>query len=86
MEFFDVTEKNIQRTRDLFMGAGANICPQTAVALDAVLQARNKGIVREKDSVAVIGTASGIKFPESGIKHPRIIKGTIKNIEKAVRF
>jgi len=86
IEFFDVTEKNIQRTRALFMGAGANICPQTAVALDAVLQARNKGIVREKDSVVVIGTASGIKFPESGIKHPIIIKGTIKNIEKAVRF
>ena len=68
------------------MGAGANICPQTAVALDAVLEARNGGIVKENDSVIVIGTASGIKFSELGTKRPVIIKGAIEDIEKAVKF
>ena len=86
IEFFDATESDIQETRDLFMGAGANICPQTAVALDAVLEARNGGIVKENDSVIVIGTASGIKFSELGTKRPVIIKGAIEDIEKAVKF
>ncbi len=98
MEFFDVSENNIQKTRALFMGAGANICPQTAVALDTVLQAKEKGIVKEKDLIVVISTASGIKFTESGIQHhltggikdfanpPKIINGTIKSIEKAIKF
>lgn len=98
MEFFDVSEKDIQKTRALFMGAGANICPQTAVALDAVLQAREKKIIKEKDLVVTIGTASGIKFSESGIKHHlegnikdlanpvRVIKGTIEDIERAIKF
>ena len=98
MEFFDVSEKDIQRTRALFTAAGANICPQTAVALDAVLQAREKKIIKEKDLVVTIGTASGVKFSESGIKHhlggsirdfanpPKIINGTIREIEKAIKF
>ncbi|MDO8264897.1 MAG: threonine synthase [Candidatus Parcubacteria bacterium] len=96
IEFFDVAEKEIQRTRALFMGGGANICPQTAVALDAVLQAKSKRIIKENDLVVVIGTASGIKFAESGIKHhlkgdtadfanpPRVTDGTIEDIERAI--
>jgi len=98
MEFFDVSENDIQKTRALFMGAGANICPQTAVALDAVLQARKKKIIKEKDLVVTIGTASSIKFSESGIKHHlkgspkdlanpfKVIKGTMKDIEKAIKI
>lgn len=98
MEFFDVSEKDIQKTRALFMGAGANICPQSAVALDAVLQARAKGVVKEKDLVISISTASGIKFSESGMEHhlkgnsedfansPKIINGTLLDIEKAIKF
>ncbi len=98
MEFFDVAEENIQRTRALFTGAGANICPQSAVALDAVLQARAKGIVKEKDLVVSVSTASGIKFSESGMEHhlkgrledfanpPRVINGTLADIERTIRF
>ncbi|MCL5970611.1 MAG: threonine synthase, partial [Patescibacteria group bacterium] len=98
IEFFDVPEEYIQKTRALFMGAGANICPQSAVALDAVLQAREKGIVKEKDTVVSISTASGIKFSDSGLSHhikgdikdlanpPYIINGTIEDIEKAVKL
>lgn len=96
MEFFDVPENDIQKTRALFMGAGANICPQSAVALDAVLQAREKRIIKEKDIVVSISTASGIKFSESGIKHhlegkienfanpPKIVNGTVEDIEKVI--
>jgi len=98
MKFFDVQEERIQKTRALFMGAGANICPQSAVALDAVLQARAKGIVKEKDLIISISTASGIKFSESGMEHhlkgiaedfanpPKIINGTLADIEKAIKF
>ncbi len=98
IEFYDVAEKNIQKTRALFMGGGANICPQTAVALDALLQAKKKNIIKEKDLIVAISTASGIKFSESGIKHHikgklrdfanpyKIVKGTIKDIEKVVKF
>jgi len=66
------------------MRAGANICPQTAAALDAILQARNGGIIKENDSVIVIGTASGIKFSDLGTKHPIVINGAIQDVEKAV--
>lgn len=98
IKFFDVPEENIQRTRALFMGAGANICPQSAVALDAVLQARENGIVKEKDLIISISTASGIKFSESGMEYhlkgkpedfanpPKIINGTLADIERAIGF
>lgn len=96
MEFFDVYESDIQKTRALFMGVGANICPQSAVALDAILQARNKRIIKEEDLVVSISTASGVKFSESGLDFhlknksdelantPKIIEGTITAIEKAI--
>lgn len=98
LAYFDVSESDIQKTRALFMSGGANICPQTAVALDAVLQARASGTVKEKDTVVAISTASGLKFSESGIKHHmhgtaenyanpyKIVGGTLKDIEKAVRL
>jgi len=98
MEFFDVSEKDIQKTRALFMSAGANICPQSAVALDAVLQARNRNIIKESDTVVSISTASGIKFSKSGIEHHlkgdkknyanplKVVGGTIEEIEKAIGF
>ncbi len=96
IEFFDVDEKKIQQSRALFMSAGANICPQTAVALNAVLQARKKGKIKENEVIVTIGTASGIKFSESGIEYhmggkknthanpPLIVEGTLSSIEKAV--
>ncbi|NOY35409.1 MAG: threonine synthase [bacterium] len=98
MAFFDVPEADIQKTRALFMSGGANICPQTAVALDAVLQARADGTVKEKDTIVAIGTASGLKFSDSGIAHHmegkakdyanpyKIVKGDIESIEKAVKL
>ena len=78
------------------MRAGANICPQTAVALDGVLQAKDMRIIKENDVVVTIGTASGIKFAGSGIEHhlkgktqdfanpPQVLPGNITAIEKAL--
>ncbi len=98
LAFFDAPEEDIQKTRALFMSGGANICPQTAVALNAVLQARANGTVKENDTVAAIGTASGLKFSESGIDHHingkaedcanpyKIIKGSMSAIEEAVKI
>lgn len=89
MLFFDTNEKDIQKVRNLFMGAGANICPQTAVALDAVLEAKEKGIVKENDTIVAINTASGLKFTNSSnqlINAPQIIEGTIEEIEKATKL
>lgn len=98
VEFFDVPEESIQRTRALFMGGGANICPQTAVALDAVLQAKEKGVVFETDRIVVLSTASGTKFTVSGIEHhkkgsredfanrPYVIPGTIEAIEEVIKL
>lgn len=97
MKFFDSSEEAIQKTRVLFMGAGANICPQTAVALDAVLQAKGFGVVKEDDLVVTISTASGIKFVQSGLDYhltgkvtdyanpPRVINGTIEAIDQVLQ-
>lgn len=85
MHFFDVSEDAIQNTRALFMSAGANICPQSAVVLDAVLQARRKGIIKEKDTVVSISTASGIKFTKQTFANkPIAIDGSIAAIEDAI--
>ncbi len=96
MAFYDVPEESIQRTRAMFMSAGANICPQSAVALDAVLQARQDGVVKETDVVTSISTASGVKFYRSGLAYlmqegkpfanpPKVVSGSIEAIESAVQ-
>lgn len=96
MAFYDVSENDIQQTRAMFMSAGANICPQSAVALDAVLQARRDGVVKEDDVVTSVSTASGVKFFRSGLAYvgkegnphanpPRVVNGSVEDIENAVR-
>lgn len=67
--FYDVEEKAINDTRAIFNSAAADVCPQGAVALNAVLQARNNGYVKEKDVVVSISTASGLKFIDSAIAY-----------------
>lgn len=96
IRFFDVAEDHISNTRALFMSAGANICPQSAVALSAILKAKEKNIIKERDVVVSISTASGVKFASSGIEYhlnrkkqlyknpPRIIEGTLDAIERAL--
>jgi threonine synthase len=67
IRFYRADEETILKTWGRFMRAGANICPQSAVALSAVLQARDENIIEENDQVVSISTASGIKFAEAGV-------------------
>lgn len=69
IHFFRVSEEEIQKTWSQYTRAGANICPQSAVALNAVVQAKEKGLIKADDVVVSISTASSIKFAESGIAH-----------------
>ena len=95
VKFYRSDEKEILKTWARFMAAGANICPQSAVALNAVIQARENGVIKEKDLVVSVSTASAIKFAESGIKYHKtgskedfanpyeVIEGNLKAIEKS---
>lgn len=96
VHYFDVEEEQIQKTRALFMSSGANICPQSAVALDGILQARAKNIIKEKDTVVSISTASGVKFAKSGLSYHmeqkrngfsnpyHTVSGNIDSVEEAI--
>ena len=65
LRFYDTPEERIVERRGQWMSTGANICTQTAVALDAAIQAREQGVIDAEDHVVVIGTANGLKFPTS---------------------
>jgi threonine synthase len=86
MRFYDVPEDRINTTRGFWMSTGADVCPQTAVALDAVMQAHEKGVIRASDKVVVIGTASGLKFPTSeGLRYQeKKISASISEMESAL--
>ncbi len=96
VKFYRVNEDEIQHTWAQFTRAGANICPQSAVALHAVLQARQNGVVKEEDYVVSISTAAGIKFSEAGIYHHKhgtaadfanpykIVEGDVDHIEQSL--
>jgi threonine synthase len=43
---------------------GHLVCPQTAVALAGLAQLVDRGVVDQRDTVVVVGTASGLKFVE----------------------
>jgi len=86
MRFYDVPEDRIASTRTRFTGAGATICPQTAVALDGVLQAYQDGTIAHDDTVVVIGTASALKFVrvEELYENERVIPASVQHMENAL--
>jgi threonine synthase len=69
IHFFRSQEDNILKTWGQFTRSGANICPQGAVALDSVMQAKEKNIIKPDDVIVSISTASAIKFTDAGIIH-----------------
>jgi threonine synthase len=69
VHFYRSSEAEILRTWSQFTRAGANGCPQGAVALHAVQQARDAKLIKPKDTVVSISTASALKFTEAGIAH-----------------
>ncbi|MDP3785319.1 MAG: threonine synthase [bacterium] len=96
IKFYRASEGAILTTWARFTRAGANICPQSAVALNAVLEAREAGVIKEKDTVVSISTASAIKFAEAGIKHHKtgrkenfanpyeVVEGNLEALEKSL--
>ncbi|MDD5318786.1 MAG: threonine synthase [Candidatus Pacebacteria bacterium] len=82
IHFMSVEEKDIKDTWARFMQAGANICPQSAVALHAAITARANGLIKEDDTVVSISTASGIKFSQAGINYHKGNEGKFKNSYK----
>lgn len=87
---YGVSEERIQDTRARFK----HLCPHGAVAMDAVLQAREDNKIKENDRVVVFSTASDLKFSESNFAYhsgrnkyanpPKIVPGTIEAIEKGI--
>lgn len=63
--FYRADEDEIQDAQMAFARGGVDICPQTGIGLVAMLKARADGTIRETDTVAVISTATGLKFSES---------------------
>jgi len=91
---FDVSEDNIAETRALFNRAGAGLCTQGAVTLNAVLQAKDSGLIQEKDIVVAINTANDLKFVEAGSAYhrsgkklsnpPVVLEATLEAVNQAV--
>ncbi|MBI2588791.1 threonine synthase [Candidatus Saccharibacteria bacterium] len=96
IHFYRVSEPQILKRWAQFTGAGANICPQSAVALDAVVQARTKNIIKAQDTVVSVSTASAVKFAETGVGYHKTasvkdfanpyvkVKGTLEDLEKSL--
>lgn len=77
--FYRSSEQQTLHTWAQFMRAGANICPQGAVALSAVIQARAAGVIKPDDVVVSISTASAIKFTEVGTAYHTLSRDDLAN-------
>lgn len=94
IRWFDVPEKELKKVWALFLRSGADVCPQGAVALHAVLQARDGGIVKENHRVVSIATASFLKFVNAATQNlqglegfaeqPPTVRGTREAVEQAL--
>jgi len=67
--FFSATEKQIQDSQMAITRGGVDICPQTGIALSALFQAQEAGLVKDHQRSAVISTATGLKFAESACEY-----------------
>jgi len=84
LHFVRASEDEIIDTWAQFMRSGANICPQSAVALAAAKRARTDGLIREEDVVVSVSTASGVKFSGSGIAYHKGSVGQFRNTYKVI--
>ncbi|KAI3948922.1 hypothetical protein MKW92_013601 [Papaver armeniacum] len=48
---------------------GMFVCPQTGVALSALIKLRNKGVIAPTDRAVVVSTAHGLKFAQAKIDY-----------------
>jgi threonine synthase len=96
VHFYRSDEPAILETWARFTRAGANVCPQGAVALNAAIQARADNVIGPDDAVVAISTASMIKFTEAGLAYHKaaktgkyanpyvVVKGSISELEKTL--
>ena len=86
LRFYDTPEERIVERRGQWMSTGVNICTQTAVALDAAIQAREQGVIDADDHVVVIGTANGLKFPTGeGLRyHEFVISASVEELDAKI--
>ena len=94
LRLFRSSEQEIADTWAQFMRGGANICPQGAVAIHAVLQAREAGVIKPTDVVVSIATASALKFTDAGIAYHKskgkyanpyqVVGGTLQDVEASL--
>lgn len=95
--FFSATEEQIQNSQMAITRGGVDICPQTGIALSALFQAREQGIVKTDHTNAVISTATGLKFSESAVNyhtqdpparytnHYRVATGSVESVDQIIR-
>jgi len=95
IHFYRSSEEQTLETWAEFTSAGANICPQGAVAISATKQAKEAGIIKKKDVVVSMSTASLTKFTEAGTAYhmskrgnqcnPYIVSGgSVKQLEESL--
>lgn len=77
--FYRSSEEQTLETWATFTRAGANVCPQGAVALSAARQAREDGTIKPDDVVVCMSTASMIKFTEAGVAYHTGKHGNLRN-------
>ena len=95
--FFRASEDQIEDAQMAVTRSGVDICPQTGIALSAVMQARDKGMIKDNHTVGVISTATGLKFSEAAAEYHtkksnakyannfRVAQGSVEAVEAAVK-
>jgi threonine synthase len=79
IHFYRSSEEQTLDTWAQFTRAGANVCPQGAVAISAAKQAREDGTIKPNDMVVCMSTASMIKFTEAGTSYHTGNLGNLRN-------
>jgi threonine synthase len=92
--FTRTQESEIEDIWAQLMRAGANVCPQGAVAVHGAIQVAKRARVKPTDTVVAISTASGLKFSEAGIRYHKgggqyanpyqVVEGGLAELEKSI--
>ncbi|MCL7046372.1 hypothetical protein MKW94_007744 [Papaver nudicaule] len=65
----EATEEELMDAMSRADLTGMFVCPQTGVALAALVKLRNKGVIAPADRTVVVSTAHGLKFTQSKIDY-----------------
>lgn len=67
--FFRASEDEIQDAQMNIARGGVDLCPQTGIAIHAMFEARDRGLVTDAHTTGIISTATGLKFSESSVQY-----------------